>query len=49
MRTNESGQAFAFDGWKNSVKLTSSTPPLMIAWSNPKKCKLTDDVRLRHC
>ena len=36
--------AAVYDGWSNHTRLVNSDPPLMIAYSNPKKLRLTEEV-----
>ena len=37
--------AAVYDGWSNHARLVNNDPPLMIAYSNPKKLRLTEEVR----
>ncbi len=36
---------YAYDGWSGVSKLQNNEPPLLQTYSNPKKCKLTVEVR----
>lgn len=33
-----------FDGWSNFKRLVNNNPPYAMAYSNPKKIKLTEEV-----
>ena len=36
--------AAVYDGWSNHSRLVNNDPPLMVAYSNPKKLRLTEEV-----